>query len=183
MILYYWQRKNPKWITAKCAKYAKGGSPLFAFFAWFAVNDLDFEPFCGKSMEVPFHEAFTRQTGVFPVKVWPNPVKPSQTQSNHFFYFDCEKPSGRKRSGVHVPLFLSLLGEPARPGRDCPQLGIGRGSDVASPSCGGQGLPALPSRGPLSGWSVFAFIAGPVPLRCSYGRGRDKQWAPTMTKN
>ena len=39
------------------------------------------EPFCGKSMEVPVQELLTRQAAFFP-------VKPSQTQSNHLFYFD-----------------------------------------------------------------------------------------------
>jgi hypothetical protein len=46
-----------------------------AFFAHFL-------PFCGKSLEVPFLEAFTGQTGLFA-------VKPSQTQSNPVKPFFC----------------------------------------------------------------------------------------------
>ena len=68
-------RRIAERTTAKCAKYAKTGSPLFAFFAWFAVKKLDFEPFCGKSMEVPFHEPFTREAEFFQAKL-------GQTQSN-----------------------------------------------------------------------------------------------------
>jgi hypothetical protein len=47
-----------------------------------------FEPFCGKSMEVTQHEQFTWKTELFFGETGSNPVKPSQTQSNHFFYFD-----------------------------------------------------------------------------------------------
>jgi hypothetical protein len=47
-----------------------------------------FEPFCGKSVEVPVAEQFTRGAEFFP-------AKSSQTQSNPvkpFFYFDPEEP-------------------------------------------------------------------------------------------
>jgi hypothetical protein len=41
--------------------------------------------FAANSMEVLIHEPFTLETRLFPAKADSNPVKPSQTQSNHFF--------------------------------------------------------------------------------------------------
>ena len=68
-------RRIAEGTAAKYAKYAKGGSPLFAFFSWFAVKKLDFAAFCAKSMEVLIHEPFTRPAEFFQ-------AKSSQTQSN-----------------------------------------------------------------------------------------------------
>jgi hypothetical protein len=49
--------------------------------------------FAANSMEVPMQQLFTRAVEFSRPNPGANPVKPSQTQSNHFFYFDHEQPS------------------------------------------------------------------------------------------
>jgi hypothetical protein len=41
--------------------------------------------FAANSMEVPVQESLTVKCGILPGQTGSNPVKPSQTQSNHFY--------------------------------------------------------------------------------------------------
>ncbi|MGA2543499.1 MAG: hypothetical protein ABSG78_18270 [Verrucomicrobiota bacterium] len=50
---------------------------FFAIFAFFVVNSAlvaacrgaNYAPFCGNSIQMPFHEPFTHQTAPFPIKL------------------------------------------------------------------------------------------------------------------
>ena len=80
---------------------------FFAIFVFFAVNSsliaaghtVPFAPFGSKSIQVPFHEPFTRQTALSKSRA----VKPCQTQSNHSLpltNLDHEQPPSPVLSGI-----------------------------------------------------------------------------------
>ena len=80
---------------------------FFAICAFFVVNSSSVAAYragplaavCGKSIQVPVHELLTRHTALSKSC----PVKPCQTQSNHFFTLtnlDHAKPPRPVRSGI-----------------------------------------------------------------------------------